>query len=80
MKQSWQRFPGLEDGAVSLVNSLHMLDSASGVGPSLKSDQAVIEQELQSMPFEAFILCCAKLDDRLQVAGFIQDCGANVDM
>ena len=72
MKQSWQRLPGLDGDALALVNS------------SLEPDKGVcrnqlFEQELQSIPFEEFILRRANLDSCLEVAGFVQVEGRNVE-
>ena len=75
MKQSWQRLPGLDNGTVSLANSSHTSPSTSSVDPSLKT----IRQELESIPFEAFILHRAQLDCRLKVAGFVWEDGKKVE-
>ena len=52
---------------------------------SLEPDKGVsrnqpFEQELQSIPFEEFILCHANLDSCLEVAGFVQVEGRNMEM
>jgi len=75
MKQSWQRLPGLDNGTVSLANSSHTSDSTSGVDRSLET----IRQELESIPFEAFILRRAQLDSRLKMAGFVWEDGKKVE-
>ena len=72
MKQSWQRLPGLDGDALALVNS--SLEPDEGVGRNQP-----FEQELQSIPFEEFILRRANLDSRLEVAGFVQVEGRNVE-
>jgi len=54
------------------VNSL--LEPDEGVGRNQP-----FEQELQSIPFEEFILCCANLDSHLEVAGFVQVKGRNME-
>jgi len=55
----------------NLANSLHMSDSTSSVDPLLET----IQQVLESIPFEAFILCRAKLNFHLEVQVF----GKNVE-
>jgi len=75
MKQSWQRLPGLDNRTISLANSSHTSDSTSGVDCSLET----IQQELESIPFEAFILHGAKLDSWLKMAGFVWEDGKKVE-
>ena len=72
MKQSWQRLPGLDSDTLALVNSL--LEPDEGVGRNQP-----FEQELQSILFEEFILRHANLDSHLEVAGFVQIEGRNVE-
>jgi len=57
---------------LALVNSL--LKPDEGIGKNQP-----FEQELQSIPFEEFILHCANLDCHLEVAGFVQVEGRNVE-
>ena len=71
MKQLWQRLPGLDSDALALMNSL--LEPNEGVGRNQP-----FEQELQFIPFEEFILCCANLDSHLEVARFVQVEGRNM--
>ena len=73
MKQSWQQLPGLDGDALALVNS--SLEPDEGVGRNQP-----FEQELQSILFEEFILHRANLDSHLEVAGFVQVEGRNVEM
>jgi len=73
MKQSWQQLPGLDSDALALMKSLLELDE--GV-----SRNQPFEQELQSILFEEFILCRANLDSHLEVAGFVQVEGRNMEM
>jgi len=54
------------------VNSLLELDE--GIGRN-----QLFKQELQSIPFEEFIFHHANLDFRLEVAGFVQVEGRNVE-
>jgi len=75
MKQSWQRLPGLDNGTVSLANSSHTSHSTCSVDRSLET----IRQELESIPFELFILHRAQLDSRLKVAGFVWEDGKKVE-
>ena len=75
MKQSWQRLPGLDNGTVSLANSSHTSHSTCSVDRSLET----IRQELESIPFELFILHRAQLDSRLKVAGFVWEDGRKVE-
>ena len=77
MKQSWQRLPGLDNGTVSLANSSHTSDSTSSVDADHSPE--TIRQELESIPFEAFILRRAKLDSRLEAAGFVWEDGRKVE-
>ena len=72
MKQSWQQLPGLDGDALALVNS--SLEPDEGV-----SRNQPFKQELQSIPFEEFILRRANLDSHLEVAGFVQVEGRNVE-
>ena len=55
------------------MNSL--LEPDEGIGRNQP-----FEQELQSIPFEKFILRHANLDSHLEVAGFVQVEGRNVEM
>ena len=55
------------------MNSLFELDEGVGRNQPFK-------QELQFIPFEEFILCCANLDSHLEVAGFVQVEGRNMKM
>ena len=73
MKQSWQQLPGLDGDALAIVNS--SLEPDEGVGRN-----QLFEQELQSILFEEFILHRANLDSHLEVAGFVQVEGRNVEM
>jgi len=77
MKQSWQRLPGLDNGTVSLANSSHTSDSTTGV--DVDGSVETIRQELESIPFEAFILRRAQLDSRLEAAGFVWEDGKKVE-
>jgi len=54
------------------VNSL--LEPDEGVGRNQP-----FEQELQSIPFEEFIPCCTNLNSCLEIAGFVQVEGRNVE-
>jgi len=71
MKQSWQQLLAFDGDVLGPVNS------------SLESGQAgrnqQLEQELQSIPFEEFILRRTNLDSRLEVAGFVQIEGESVE-
>ena len=73
MKQLWQRLSGLDSDALALMNSSLELDE--GIGRNQP-----FEQELQSILFEEFILHRANLDSHLEVAGFVQVEGRNVEM
>lgn len=75
MKQSWQRLPGLDGGAIVLLNTSNSL----GDDTQPPEEMRTLEQKLKMQPFEAFILSRAGLDSRLKEAGYVNVNGENVD-
>ncbi|KAJ3566488.1 hypothetical protein NP233_g6977 [Leucocoprinus birnbaumii] len=72
MKQSWQRLPGLDGSSMGLVNS-------SNTATSRPSATEGLNEELESQPFEAFVLHRAGLHSRIEAAGFVRVDSRKVD-